>query len=275
MNKKSFVIKSSEPKEFPISCDYSYKEENPKIVIFCHGFKGFKDWGCWNLVANYFVNNGLNFLKFNFSQNGTTLDNVNQISDFKSFRNNNYSIELQDLIRVINHIKSPKSLVKCNDLYLIGHSRGGGIACLATQYHPEIAKLVTWASVADFKERFPAKNELLKWKKEEIRYIINSRTGEKYPQDYQFYEDFIKNENSLNISKALMKYNGELLVCYGIFDQVIPKRDAFNMVNFSKNAEIISFRTNHTFGSKHPWDNTTLPLSLRELCDITINFLKN
>ena len=275
MNKKSFVIKSSEPKEFPISCDYSYKEKNPKIVIFCHGFKGFKDWGCWNLVANYFVNNGLNFLKFNFSQNGTTLDNVNQISDFKSFRNNNYSIELQDLIRVINHIKSPKSLVKCNDLYLIGHSRGGGIACLATQYHPEIAKLVTWASVADFKERFPAKNELLKWKKEEIRYIINSRTGEKYPQDYQFYEDFIKNENSLNISKALMKYNGELLVCYGIFDQVIPKRDAFNMVNFSKNAEIISFRTNHTFGSKQPWDNTTLPLSLRELCDITINFLKN
>ena len=275
MNKKSFVIKSSEPKEFPISCDYSYKEENPKIVIFCHGFKGFKDWGCWNLVANYFVNNGLNFLKFNFSQNGTTLDNVNQISDFKSFRNNNYSIELQDLIRVINHIKSPKSLVKCNDLYLIGHSRGGGIACLATQNHPEIAKLVTWASVADFKERFPAKNELLKWKKEETRYIINSRTGEKYPQDYQFYQDFIKNENSLNISKALMKYNGELLVCYGIFDQVIPKRDAFNMVNFSKNAEIISFRTNHTFGSKHPWDNTTLPLSLRELCDITINFLKN
>ena len=169
MNKKSFVIKSSESKEFPISCDYSYKEENPKIVIFCHGFKGFKDWGCWNLVANYFVNNGLNFLKFNFSQNGTTLDNVNQISDFKSFRNNNYSIELQDLIRVINHIKSPKSLVKCNDLYLIGHSRGGGIACLATQYHPEIAKLVTWASVADFKERFPAKNELLKWKREIIK----------------------------------------------------------------------------------------------------------
>ena len=242
MDKKSFVIKSDNEKEFPISCDYSFKEENKTIVIFCHGFKGFKDWGCWNLVANYFVENGLNFLKFNFSHNGTSIDKVNQISNFNSFRNNNYSIEVQDLIRVINYIKSPKSLLKHNDLCLIGHSRGGGITCLVTQYYDEITKLVTWASVADFKDRFPDKNEISIWKKEVSRFIINTRTGEKYPQDYQFYEDFIENENSLNISKALKNFDGKLLVCYATLDQVIPEKHAINMTNWAKNAEIKSFR---------------------------------
>ena len=274
MEKKSFVIKSHKTKEFPISCDYSFKEENETIVIFCHGFKGFKDWGCWNLVANYFVENGLNFLKFNFSHNGTSIDIVNQISNFNSFRNNNYSIEVQDLRRVINYIKSPKTLLKHNDLCLIGHSRGGGIACLVTQYYDEITKLVTWASVADFKDRFPNKNELSIWKKEVSRFIINTRTGEKYPQDYQFYEDFIENENSLNISNALKNFDGKLLVCYATLDQVIPKKHAINMTNWAKNAEIKSFRTNHTFGSRHPWDKTTLPISLTNLCNETINFLK-
>ena len=274
MDKKSFVIKSEKKKEFPISCDYSFKEENKTIVIFCHGFKGFKDWGCWNLVANYFVENGLNFLKFNFSHNGTSIDKVNQISDFNSFRNNNYSIEVQDLIRVINYIKSPKSLLKHNDLCLIGHSRGGGIACLVTQYYDEITKLVTWASVADFKDRFPNKNEISIWKKEVSRFIINTRTGEKYPQDYQFYEDFIENENSLNISKALKNFDGKLLVCYATLDNVVTEKHAINMTNWAKNAEIKSFRTNHTFGSRHPWDKTTLPTSLTNLCNETINFLK-
>ena len=174
MNKKSFVIKSDKKKELPISCDYSYKEENKTIVIFCHGFKGFKDWGCWNLVANYFVENGLNFLKFNFSHNGTSVDKLNHISNFNSFRRNNYSIEVQDLRRVINYIKSPKSLLKHNDLCLIGDSRGGGIACLVTQYYDYITKLVTWASVVDFKDRFPDKSELSIWKKVFRTFVCSS-----------------------------------------------------------------------------------------------------
>jgi hypothetical protein len=45
-----------------------------KGIIFCHGFKGFKDWGCWQMIADYFVENGFAFLKFNFSHNGLGLE---------------------------------------------------------------------------------------------------------------------------------------------------------------------------------------------------------
>ncbi len=37
----------------PIVTDVFYKEnhQSKKVIIFCHGYKGFKDWGAWNLMA--------------------------------------------------------------------------------------------------------------------------------------------------------------------------------------------------------------------------------
>ena len=30
------------------------KQKPKPLVIFCHGYKGFKDWGAWNLMAEAF-----------------------------------------------------------------------------------------------------------------------------------------------------------------------------------------------------------------------------
>ena len=72
------------------------------LVIFCHGFKGFKDFGCWDLVAKAFVEAGLAFVKFNFSYNGTTVDDPLNFGDLEAFGQNNFSIELDDLGAVID-----------------------------------------------------------------------------------------------------------------------------------------------------------------------------
>ena len=62
-------------------------------VIFCHGYKGFKDWGCWNLMADYLANHHICVVKFNFSCNGGTLSNPIDFPDLKAFGENNYSTE--------------------------------------------------------------------------------------------------------------------------------------------------------------------------------------
>ncbi|NBP30017.1 MAG: alpha/beta hydrolase, partial [Flavobacteriia bacterium] len=31
------------------------------LILFVHGFMGFKDWGAWNLVATYFEQQGFAF----------------------------------------------------------------------------------------------------------------------------------------------------------------------------------------------------------------------
>ena len=42
------------------------------VIIYMHGFNGFKDWANWDLIARQFANAGFVFIKFNSSHNGTT-----------------------------------------------------------------------------------------------------------------------------------------------------------------------------------------------------------
>ena len=273
--KETFIINSDNDKDLPIIGDLTYKKNSKNLVVFCHGFKGFKDWGCWNLVANLFAENGFKFLKFNFSHNGGTLDNPLNFPDLHSFSLNNYSKELNDVHRVIDYIVLNNYNRKHEQIYIVGHSRGAGIACLSTVNNTLINKLVSWAGVADFKERFPENEELEKWKKNKIRYISNSRTNQEMPISIQFYNDFIENESKLSIKTALLNYSGKFLACYGSLDQVVPNQYALDMDKWAANSSIFKIRTNHTFGSKHPWNKTHLPDSLKEVCLKTIDFLKS
>ena len=82
-----------------INIDYRFKESKEvlKPIVYVHGFKGFKDWGSSNVVANTFAKNGFFFLKFNFSHNGVTAEHPTDFVDLEAFGNNNYWIELREL----------------------------------------------------------------------------------------------------------------------------------------------------------------------------------
>ena len=68
MVKENYVFSGSSNK--PIILDQTFNDEmkNVGVVVFCHGFKGFKDWGHFNKVAELFADAGFVFLKFNFSR---------------------------------------------------------------------------------------------------------------------------------------------------------------------------------------------------------------
>ena len=55
---RNFIIRGKHQK--PIVSDVFFKEtgQPKKVIIFCHGYKGFKDWGAWNLMAESFSNAG-------------------------------------------------------------------------------------------------------------------------------------------------------------------------------------------------------------------------
>ena len=65
----------------PILADIYYPNiSNGCLVVFCHGFKGFKDWGAWHLVAEKFAQDGFIFLKFNFSHNGIGQEDLQSLT---------------------------------------------------------------------------------------------------------------------------------------------------------------------------------------------------
>jgi hypothetical protein len=103
---------------------------------------------------------------------------------------NNFTIELHDLDDVINWVEKNEveHQFDTENMFLIGHSRGGGISIIKASEDARIKKIVTWASVADFESRLKV-DGFEEWKKTGVTYIPNTRTNQNMPLYFQFYED--------------------------------------------------------------------------------------
>src|SRR5690606_27774646 len=276
--RKNRIIHSKDKK--PILYDVYYNEtEKPQpIVIFCHGYKGYKDWGAWHLVAETFTDAGFCFLKFNFSHNGGTMEDPIDFPDLEAFAENNFSLELDDLDRVLKEIEKgndnfPK---KISTISLIGHSRGGGIVLIKAEEDTRISKVVAWASVSDFKARFQeGTTEFEMWKETGVAYVENSRTKQMMPNNFQFYEDFKNYENRLTISRAVKNLTIPLLVIHGSDDPTVSVKEAKAIHSWNPKSELLIIPgADHVFNAKHPWEESTLPNKLKTVVERTIDFLK-
>lgn len=167
IKQKNIILKSE--KEFLADAMFLNSEKKLPLIIFVHGYKGYKDWGTWELMGEKFARAGFYFVKFNFSHNGTTIENPNDFDDLEAFGQNNYSKELEDLETVIHHYKNQKE-VDSQNIILLGHSRGGGISVIKASENKSITKLITLASVSTL-DRFPKNEAFENWKKEGVYHI--------------------------------------------------------------------------------------------------------
>ena len=275
---KNFTIDGKHNK--PIVTDVFYVENHQpkKAVIFCHGYKGFKDWGAWNLMAKQFAKAGFFFIKFNFAYNGGTADNPIDFPDLEAFGNNNYTKELDDLESVLDWISSEekfKKEVNIDDISVIGHSRGGGVVLIKTKEDARIKKVISLAAVSDIGSRSSTTGDLENWKKNGVKYVLNGRTKQKMPHYIQFYKNFKANEERLNIQKAVEKIQIPQLIIHGDKDSSIAideghKIHSWNSKSFLKIIE----NADHVFNVSHPWEKEILSKELKEVTDICIDFLK-
>lgn len=264
----------------PILMDYGFKtnQQQKPIVIFAHGFKGFKDWGHFNLIMNHFLENDFVFVKFNFSHNGGTVEQPIDFPDLEAFGNNNYSKELDDLKTVTNWVidnnEIPKSEINRDEIYLIGHSRGGGISIIAAQEDNRIKKLVTWAAVADLINRIP-QHQLEYWKEQGVIYVENARTNQQMPMYYQFAEDTLKNKERLTIELVAKSIDFPHLIIHGTNDEAVDVKEAHLLSDWNKNAELFIIEdANHVFGASHPYPHQEFPNDFKLVIDKTIEFLR-
>jgi len=264
----------------PILTDLFFKESNQlkPILIFCHGYKGFKDWGAWNLMAETFANAGFFFVKFNFSHNGGTAEQPIDFPDLEAFGNNNYSKELDDLGNVIDWVSENsdiKNEIDLNEIYLIGHSRGAGIVLLKSDEDSRAKKVISLAGVSDYKSRFPKNEKLQEWEEKKVYFVKNGRTHQEMPHFYQFFRDFEKYEKRLNIKKATQNLEIPLLIIHGNNDASVSINEAKNLHKWnSKSTFKIIENSNHVFGTSHPWDKEIVSEELSEAIEIAIAFLK-
>ena len=266
----------------PFAADAQYVPDGqPKpVVVFVHGFKGFKDWGHFNVLAEWFAQQGFVFVRLNLSHNGLVVGGTGDLEDLEAFGQNNFSLELDDIGALLDHLQSPESAVPATEtdltrLALIGHSRGGGLVLLKTAEDPRVAAVVTWAAINNIN---PAWSETLmqQWQQQGVYHVENSRTKQQLPLYYQIVEDYHANRLRLDIPHNIRRHlHQPLLVVHGDHDETVSVQRAHELKEWRPEAELVVLPgVTHNFGGGHPWDSAAAPSDALQAAEATVDFLR-
>ena len=274
----NLIIDGSDGKSILIDATFNANAQAKQVVVFCHGFKGFKDWGPFNEIATHFAEQDIVFVKFNLSYNGTTINDPINFGDLKAFGNNNFCKELDDLSLVMDWIENYHPLngeIDTSKISLFGHSRGGSIAMLKSVEDSRVKKVISWASPSNFLNRLPKKEKLAKWEELGVAYIYNVRTKQNMPMYYQFYENCIEFASRLNIQNMVSKMDVPHLLVHGSEDATVSLSEALDIKSWNTNIDLhIIDGANHVLGGFHPYDLEKFPKDLYKAIEATIKFLK-
>jgi uncharacterized protein len=246
----------------PLNIDvYEMKKAGKRpLLIFVHGFKGFKNWGGFPYMLEKLSNSGVIAAALNFTHNGVDSSFPMEFTKPDLFAKNTFSRELSELQLTISHFSDNAEMYNIDNrrIALIGHSRGGGISVLQSARDNRIKCLVALAPVSTF-DRYGEKTKEI-WRKQGYLEIENTRTKQIMKLDLTLLEDLEKNSGSFDIISAMNKINIPTLLIHGIEDVSVKFDESETLFNNSDKTKTELFlieNTGHTFGVVHPFSGTT------------------
>jgi pimeloyl-ACP methyl ester carboxylesterase len=239
------------------------------VVVLVHGFKGFKDWGFFPPLAERLARAGFSVVSYNAS--GSGVDDGGEFAYPERFGRNTFTSERRDLERVLAAVDDGSlGIRRPHSIGLVGHSRGGGMAILATVGNPRIGALVTWAAIST-PDRWS--DELKRrWRETGFLEIRNQRTGQVIPLYPDILDDIEQHRSELDILGAAARITVPWLALHGALDETVPLREGEQLAASAGRLEFkVIEKTGHTFGTVHPFAGMTPALA--ELFDLTVGFL--
>ncbi len=262
-----------------MQADVYYLQTHKKkpVIIFTHGYKSFKDWGTFDLIGQEFARKWFVFVKFNLSHNGTTPEVTDKITDPEAFGNNNIEIELSDMKEILSWVQNnthiPLEEIDENEIYLLGHSRGGANSIIFAHENPVVKKIACWAGMSDYLEIWDQYYNLEEWGKNGVVYRDNPLTGTKLPLYYQMMENLLANQERFNIKKVLSQLQIPVMLIHGIEDDLVSYRHSIEMKKHCPDAILNLFPgASHTFGGFHPYTLPSLPVDSKNMVNDVIEF---
>ncbi|MGM0882271.1 MAG: alpha/beta hydrolase family protein [Bacillota bacterium] len=239
--------------------DIRLKEDGRRkpVLLFAHGFKGFKDWGFFPYASEQFARQGFAVITFNFSHNGVNKTDFDELDRFGA---NTYSQEQNDLAALLASVHEEKlpfaEQLDKRQIFLVGHSRGGGNSVLFAAEHPEIRGVVTWNGIADcnlFGEAF--REQVLR---DGVGFVANTRTKQQMPISALFFEDLDRNRERFDIAAQAASLKTPVLFIQGDQDSERILNDNRKLREAAPHHRFATLEgANHTFGAVHPFAGTT------------------
>lgn len=250
------------------------------VIIFLHGFKGFKDWGPFPAACERLSEAGFAVLAMNFSHNGIG-ENPEVFDRLDLFEKETLTRDLEDVGTVIRalqdgRISTDKVRMDADTIGLLGHSRGGHTAVAAAAEYDEVACLVTWSAVADYNERW-SEEMIDDWKQKGVSEIKNGRTGQMMPVGKVVYEDARRNADRLMAAERVRELRIPALFVHARDDESVPDSEARilhrNCPSKEKKLRLVP-DTGHTFGGAHPFEEEQFPSPFDEVLEGTLKWFE-
>ena len=226
------------------------------LAVIVHGFKGFKDWGFFPWLADYLCRERAAVCRFNMSRSGIG-ENPETFERLDLFADDTYSVQVDDLLDVVLWCQARVDL----PTFLVGHSRGGGVALLAAERVENLSGLVTWNAIA----RVDRWDEATKaqWRRDGFQEVVNARTKQVMRMSTRMLDDYEQNREHLDILGATVKLDVPLLVVHGGKDESVPPGESREIAAYAPEAALVTIRkASHTFNAIHPLVNVPPELSL-------------
>jgi uncharacterized protein len=277
VKKKSGSILSSEdlPIHYDLLVPVTPNVTILPVVLFVHGFKGFKDWGAFPDVYDELARAGFAVVAFNLSLNGVG-ESMIEFDEPELFRRGTLSQDLDDTGSVIEAIKQKqisddKVLLDAHKIGIMGHSRGGHTAIAAAAEYVEIQCLVTWSAVADYNARW-SKEMINDWETKGYTEIKNARTGQILKLDKIVYDDAIENADRLIAIKRVQNLHIPSMFIAGKEDEAVPYSDTEKLYRKSPAEEKylgLIENAGHTFQISHPFEEKEFPPEFEDALELT------
>jgi pimeloyl-ACP methyl ester carboxylesterase len=245
-----FTLDSDEG--LPIRGNLDVPDEARALVILIHGFKGFKDWGFFPWVAKTLVEERFAVCRFNMSRSGIG-DSPEAFDRLDLFAGDTLSTQLADLRTVVAHAQHNLNV----PVFLLGHSRGGGVAILGAARVPNLHGVIAWNPIGKGDHFDDATKK--KWKQQGFFDFENSRTKQMMRLNATYLDDAAKHD----IEGAAAALNVPLLAIAGGRDESVDNAASRALAaRASDKALIVIGTAGHTFNAAHPMGDPPFQLDL-------------
>ena len=259
-----FTLDSAEG--LPIRGNLLIPDRVQALVVVVHGFKGFKDWGFFPWLAEHQATHRLAVCRFNMSRCGIG-ENPETFERLDLFADDTYSTQIADLLTVVDYARRQVPSVPA---FLLGHSRGGGVALLAASEVPNLRGVVTWSAISHV-DRWDERT-VAEWRRRGYHDELNTRTNQMMRMSPKILDAYDANRSRLDVLAAASRLHVPLLVVHGARDESVPVSEAHAILSHAPEASLcVIANASHTYNAIHPLVH--VPFALTMAAEVSAHFM--
>ncbi len=236
------------------------------LLLLLHGFKGFRNYSFIPWLSQFAAHAGAIAVRMCFSLNGmkNTSWLVQATDDFARNTISRECDDVADLVDALCHHEEFANLRRVwnGKISVLGHSRGGGIAMIASSellktHQEQLHHVAVWNSVGTWTRWTP--RQAATWKGAGTFEMQNQRTLQTLNMHSTYLVDIEENAPRLDLVTASSALSGKLRYVHAQHDLTVPLREIELLAQASRTEDSITIigNTTHTFGMEHPVSRIT------------------